>query len=119
MLKASNLALRFLLELTALGALGYWGVQRGGSTVVNVTLAILLPLAMIVVWFFFVAPKARFGGARATRLALGLVVFFVAAAAIANTGHTTLGWAFGAIALVNTALTYAGGPQPGETSPIA
>ena len=50
---------------------------------------------------------------------LGLGVFFLAAAAIASTGHATLGWTFGALALVNTALTYAWGPQPGETSPGA
>ena len=40
MLKSTNPALRFLLELTALGALGYWAAQR------HVSLAILLPLAM-------------------------------------------------------------------------
>ena len=61
-------------------------------------------------------PKALLGGSRALRLVLGLVVFFLAAAALSNAGHTTLGWAFGAVALVNTVLTYAFGPQPGETS---
>lgn len=111
MLKATNLVLRFLLELTALGALGYWGAQR------HWTLAILMPLAMATFWGLVVAPKARYGGTRAVRLLLGLVVFFVAAAAIANTGHATLGWTFGAVTLVNTILTYAWGPQPGETSP--
>ena len=29
-IKAANLALRFLLELCALGALGYWGFKTGG-----------------------------------------------------------------------------------------
>ena len=116
MLRTANLALRFLLELCALGSLGYWGVQRGTSVALKVILAILLPLAMAVLWGTFVAPKALLGGTRALRLLLGLLVFFVAAAAIISTGHARLGWMFGAVALVNTVLTYAWGPQPGETS---
>jgi hypothetical protein len=115
-LKAANLALRFLLELTALGALGYWGAQRGTSLWIKVLLALLLPSVMIVVWYFFVAPKAPRGGTRAQRLLVGLVVFFAAAAATADAGYATLGVAFGAVALLNTVLVYATGPQPGETS---
>lgn len=117
MIRALNLGLRFLLELTALGALGFWGAQRDAGPVVRVTVAILCPLAMIVVWGLFVAPKARFGGTRAQRLVLGVVVFLIAAAAIATSGYPLLGATFAALALVNTAVVYITGPQPGETSP--
>lgn len=106
-----------MLELSALAAIGYWGAQRGNSTVLKVTLAVLLPLIAAVYWGMFVAPKARFAGTRAVRLLLGLVVFGLASAALVHAGHTTLGWTFGAVTLVNTVLTYVGGPQPGETSP--
>jgi len=116
-IRALNLGLRFLLELTALGALGFWGAQRDTGSVLRVTLAILCPLAMIVVWGLFVAPKARLGGTRAQRLVLGLVVFLIAAAAIATSGYPLLGVTFAALALVNTAVVYLTGPQPGETSP--
>ena len=118
-LKAANLAVRFLLELSALGSLGYWGVQQGGSVVLKVALGILLPFAMAVFWGLFVAPKALFGRSRVRRLALGLLVFGVAAVALVSAGHRALGWTFLAVALVNTVLTYAWGPQPGETSPTA
>ena len=33
-----NLALAFLLELCALGALGYWGVRTGGGPAAKVAL---------------------------------------------------------------------------------
>jgi hypothetical protein len=118
-LKAANLLLRFLLELTALAALGYWGSQRGTDAVTRVSLAVLLPLAAATFWGLFVAPRARFGGRRGVRLLLGLLVFGLASAAIGGTGSATLGWSFAAMAVINTALTYAWGPQPGETSPAA
>jgi hypothetical protein len=117
--RAANLVLRFLLELAALAALGYWGAQSTSSGIARVALAIPLPLAAAVFWGLFVAPKARFGGRRGVRLLLGLVVFGLASAALVSSGQPMLGWTFGAVALVNTALTYAWGPQPGETSPVA
>jgi hypothetical protein len=118
-MKAANLGLRFLLELAALFALGYWGAQRDASGIVRIGLAAALPVVAATFWGLFVAPKARLGGTREVRLALGLVVFFLASAAIVSLGRVTLGWTFGALALVNTVLTYAGGPQPGETSAAA
>ena len=54
-LKGANLALRFLLELAALAAVGYWGWDAGGPL-----LAIAAVAAVAVVWGLFVAPKRRF-----------------------------------------------------------
>ena len=34
-IKGANLALRYLLELCALGALGYWGFKTGGGLVLH------------------------------------------------------------------------------------
>jgi cytochrome b len=57
---AANLGLRFLLELVALSAVGWWGWQLGGSTFGRVALAAALPLVVALVWGAFIAPKARF-----------------------------------------------------------
>lgn len=56
-MKQLNLALKFLLELTALVALGIWGarVANGGA---GVLLAIALPVSVAVLWGFLAAPKA-------------------------------------------------------------
>jgi hypothetical protein len=117
--KAANLTLRFLLELVALVALGYWGARRGGSGLARIALAAALPVAAGVFWGLFVAPKSGLVASRRARLAFGLVVFLGASAALVDIGYQVLGWSFGAAALVNTALTYVGGPQPGETSTAA
>jgi Protein of unknown function (DUF2568) len=119
LLKKLNLAVRFVLELCALGALAYWGIHTGTTAGLRVSLAIGLPLLVAVFWGSFVSPKAPFGGSRLLRLLLGFVVFALAAAAIISTGHPILGWVYGAAALINTVLTYVWGPQPGETSPAA
>ncbi len=38
LIKGANLALRFLLELCALGALGYWGFKTGGGLAAKIGL---------------------------------------------------------------------------------
>ena len=40
----ANLTLAFVLELCALGALGYWGARTGGGPVTNTALGIGAPL---------------------------------------------------------------------------
>lgn len=50
-----NLAVRFLLELTALAALGYGGWHRGQGAMKTV-LAILLPLLAAALWGVFRVP---------------------------------------------------------------
>ena len=57
-IKGATLALRFLLELCALGALGYWGFKTGGGALAKVGLGLGVPLVAAVVWGTFVAPKA-------------------------------------------------------------
>jgi hypothetical protein len=57
--KAANLALRFLLELAALAALGYWGATVDADTAARVALGVGLPLAAALFWGMFVAPRAR------------------------------------------------------------
>ena len=118
-LKTLNLALRFLLELLALGSFAYWGIQSGEGPALKIVLGIGLPVLAAAFWGSLVAPKARFGGSRGVRLLLGLVVFLIAAAVWIALGHASVGILYGLVTVVNTALTYAWGPQPGETSPAA
>ena len=58
LIKGANLALRFLLELCALGALGYWGFKTGSATLAKIGLGISVPLVAAIVWAMFVSPKA-------------------------------------------------------------
>ena len=97
----TSLGLRFLLELSALGALGRWGFDAGEGELVRWTLGIGVPLTAAVVWGTFVSPEATVVVSRPVRIGLEAAVFGAAVAALAGAGSP--GWAvvFGLTALVN------------------
>lgn len=103
MLKASNLALKFVLEIGAFAALGYWGATTGRG-VVPVVLAIATPAAAIALWAVFAAPKSDRRLAAAARVPFELTVFALAALALLYAGRPTLALVFAAVAAVNAAL---------------
>ena len=55
---AINVTLRFVLELCALAALGYWGFTAGAGPVGKALLGLGAPILAAVAWGIFVAPKA-------------------------------------------------------------
>ena len=57
-IEGANLLLRFLLELFALGALGYWGFKTGNEAIAELALGVGAPLATAGVWAMFVSPQA-------------------------------------------------------------
>ncbi len=103
-IRYGNLAVAFLLELCALGALGYWGFQAGSGIGAKLVLGIGAPLLAAIVWGTFVAPKAAVTLPAPAHLALQLVVFGVAAAALAVSGRPTWAWVFGLAVVANLAL---------------
>lgn len=76
---------RFLLELVLLAALAVAGAS------VSPVLAVALPVAAAVVWGRWVAPKATRRLPDPRRLAVELVLFAVAGAALAAAGHPAPG----------------------------
>jgi Protein of unknown function (DUF2568) len=108
-IKLLNLALRFILELCALVALGYWGVKVGGSTIAKIGLGIGAPLLAAVVWGMFVAPRAPIPTPGLLRLLIELVVFGSAAAALYSAGRPTLAWVLVLVYVINRVLIYAWG----------
>ena len=55
LIEDANLALSFLLEPCALGALGYWGLKTGSGALARIGVGIGAPLAAAVVSGPFVA----------------------------------------------------------------
>jgi len=108
-IKAANLALRFLLELCALGALGYWGFKTGGVLITKIGLGIGAPLVAAVVWGVFVSPRAPVALPGPLSLILQALVFGSAAAALAYAGHHSLALLFVAVVVINAILMYAWG----------
>ena len=103
-IKLANLALRFLLELCALAALGYWGFQTGQSLSVKIGLAIGVPLLAAVVWGTFISPRATVRMPTWVWLVLQAAVFGCAAAGLAATGQRTLAGVFVLAVAINSLL---------------
>jgi hypothetical protein len=103
LIRGANLALRFLLELCALGALGYWGFKTGGGLIAKIGLGIGAPLIAAVVWGTFLSPQAPVRLSGLLVLILQALVFGSAAAGLVATGHRTLALVF---VVINAALMY-------------
>ena len=84
---AINVTLRFVLELCALGALGYWGFTTGSGTLGKVLLGLGAPILAAVLWGMFVAPKAAHPLHDPAKLLVELVVFGAAAAGLYAAGQ--------------------------------
>ena len=99
-----NELLAFLLELAALAILCWWGFATGAGVPASIALGIGAPLVAAVVWGLFAAPLARFSLPRAGILAVKVVVFGGATAALAVLGHPILATVFAVIVVVNLAV---------------
>lgn len=105
-LRGLNLAVRFLLELGALAALAWWGVELGSSWVGSLVMGIGFPALAAVTWGNFVAPRAPQFLPRPGRLAIEIAVFGTATTGLAAMGHWPAALVFGLAAAGNTALTH-------------
>ena len=109
LINGANLAVRFLLELCALAALGYWGLETGRGPIANIGLGIGTPLVAVAIWATLVAPGAAAPVPGALRLLLELTIFGLAVAALYSGGRPALAWSLGLTYVINRALMYAGG----------
>ncbi len=105
-IKSGNLAAAFLLELCALAALGYWGVQVGGGTLAKIALGVGAPVLTAVVWALFIAPRAVMPVPYVINQALRILVFGLAVAGLAVTGQPIWAWVLGEALVVNFTLTW-------------
>ena len=101
--KAANLAVRFLLELGALTALAFWGF-RTGEGALRWIIGLGAPLVAAVVWGMFVAPKAFVSAPGGVRFAVEVAVWASATVALAAAGLPGLAVAFALVVTVNRIL---------------
>ena len=107
-----NLAVRFILEIIGLVALGWWGWNQGEG-IERFVLAQGIPLLAAVLWGTFAVPNDPSRSAEARVPVPGIVrllpelAFFVSATwALFATNLTALGWVFGIAALIHYVLSY-------------
>jgi hypothetical protein len=107
-----NLAVRFLLEIAALIAIGYWGWTQFDG-LLRYLLTIGLPLLAATVWGTFRVPGDASASGKAPvavpgwlRLILELALFSFATWSLFQAGPSQMGLTFGVITLIHYILSY-------------
>lgn len=111
----ANDGLRFVFELSALAALGYWGFAEFDG-VVQWLVGLGATLIAAAVWGTSVAPKASRPTVDPVRLLLEVAVFGSGVAALLAAGSTPLALVFAALVVVHLGLTFALGQRPAGTA---
>jgi hypothetical protein len=104
-LKWFNVALRGVMELGIVVAMGYWGYQAGNSVVAKVLLGILAPLIVFGFWGLVDFHQAG-RMAEPLRLTQELLICGLAAVALYVAGQPALGWVLVVITIVQHSLVY-------------
>ena len=110
MLKALNLALRFLLEICALMALAYAGLHATTAPI-RVVLGVALPAIAAVLWAMFVAPKSAVRAPNAVRYGAEALVFAGAVFGLSWVGRTAWAAALACVTVLNVVLLAAWGQR--------
>jgi hypothetical protein len=105
LVRPANDVLRFLLELSALAAVAYWGWSEHGG-VWRWVLVLAAPLAIALVWGRWVAPKAKVRVGDPWKLVLELLVFGSAVAALAAAGQPVLAVVLAAATVLHLGLSF-------------
>ncbi len=107
-----NLAVRFVLEIAALVAIGYWGFKEH-TGILQFVLGLGLPLLAAAAWGIFAVPgdRTRSGDAPvpvpgALRLLLELSLFALASWALCDAGSPVLALILASVVVVHYALSY-------------
>lgn len=90
-LGAVNETLRFVCELALIGVAGWWGWSMPETTWVSVVLVLALPVAVMVVWGMFGAPRRpMYPHSRWLPTAVLLFLTALAVLALIDLGHPVL-----------------------------
>ena len=107
-----NLALRFILELTALISIGIWGWNKTDHSF-RIILAIGLPILFAAIWAIFAVPNdpSRSGQtvivtSGIIRLVIELGIFTLATLAMYNNGDSKLYIFFAVIVIIHYLVSY-------------
>jgi uncharacterized protein DUF2568 len=96
-------ALRFFLELGGIIALAFWGGHASSNLPIQLLLGVGAPVALILVWALFVAPRAVFPMPRLAQAIAGGVLLEIAAIALVIAGQPIVGLVYGALVAFDTA----------------
>jgi hypothetical protein len=104
LLPGINAGLSFLLELSMLASLGYWGFKTGESWVVKAFLGLGAPALAAVLWGIYCAPKAAKRLQGWSLAGLEIVLLSTGAAALYFSGQAQLAWIYTLLLVINRIL---------------
>ena len=104
-MSAANLGLRFLLEMAMLAAVAYWGFSEFDG-VAGVLVGLAAALLVGVIWGVFMSPKASRPVHDPARIALEVVLFGSAVAALAAADRVVPAIVLAALAALHLGLTF-------------
>lgn len=105
------LAVRFLVEVNGIGAVGYWGFQAVHDSFGRIALGIGVAIAFIVVWGLMIAPNATNPLTQPQRDLIGTGLLLLAAGALAVAGQPGLAVAFAAVVVIDWLILIVIGPS--------
>ena len=105
-LKTITLTTAFLLELVMLFSLGYYGYHSSANKILNITLAIALPLIVIIIWAIFAAPKANYRITFPSRIFFELALFLLSAFLLYIAGKPSWATTFATIAIITEIFSF-------------
>jgi len=103
-IQSANLIVRFLLEIAALFAVGYWGFNTGPTWLTKIILGLGAPLVIGLIWSRLGAPGAATPLSGWPRLLLEVAIFGLAALGLAAVHQPSLAIGLAAIFVVNRVL---------------
>jgi hypothetical protein len=101
-----NLALRFVLEMFALGAVAYWGFKSGKDGILRWLMAIGAPVLLAVIWGVFGSPKAVIKLTAPLHFTVEVLTFGLPALALYFAGKQHLAFIYIIVVIINRILMF-------------
>ncbi|MHC5216234.1 YrdB family protein [Enterococcus sp. LJL128] len=105
LIKNSNIAIAFLIEIFAIFILGYWGFTLHSSKIIRVTAGLLAPILTIVIWSIWCAPSSSYRLEGLWLVALKCLLFGIVVCCLLSTKQSSAAVIFGAIIVINLGLS--------------
>lgn len=103
-LKGINLLVRFLLELSMLAAVGYWGFKTHSGWTLKILFGIGLPILIAVIWGIFMAPRSEHRLRGVSFTIMDFILLGSGAIALYASGQATLAWIYAAMLIIQEVL---------------
>ncbi|OTN88907.1 hypothetical protein A5819_001399 [Enterococcus sp. 7E2_DIV0204] len=105
LIKYTNIAIAFLIEVAAIFILGYWGFTLQSSKIIRVTVVLLAPILMIIIWSIWCAPSSNYRLEGLWLVILKCLLFGIVACCLFTMKQSSIAIIFVTIVAINLVLS--------------